>query len=400
MTKTQKGRTSRPVADEAGEADFSDSAVPLDPDDETVIEGQVIRERAGLSKIALVVAIVALLGGGAGLFVGLKKLQGLQAELNRVDQASRSTRDQQSGLATSLQEMGRRFDAQRQQIEAQKQALAAQQAGLDEERTRLQQQAAEIRDALQSVHQRIGRSSTQWMAAEAGYLMHVANNRLQLEGDIETAITALQAADDRLRDTGDPSWVGVREILAAEIARLKGAGRVDLAGLSARLAGLGEEVKALKLLGTEPVPVEQRNAPPAPIETDSGDQRSWETLLEDSWQGFKSIMVIRHHGQPVSAMLPPDQQYFVYQNLRLQLEAARTALLQRDQTLYDTSLATARQWLDEFFDPDDGATRAMQQEIDKLGGVQLRPELPDISRSLMALQARMKQLSGQGGDGA
>jgi len=398
MTKKQSGGADPSVTGAAEEADLIDAAVSGDPADETVIEGQVIRERGGLSKMALVVAVAALLGGGAGLFVGMQKLQGLQADLNRLDQASRLTRDQQRGLATSLQEMGRRFEAQKQQIEAQKQALATQQAGLDEERTRLQQQAAEIRDALQSVHQRIGRSSTQWMAAEAGYLMHVANNRLQLEGDVETAITALQAADDRLRDTGDPSWVGVREILAAEIARLKGAGRVDLAGLSARLAGLGEAVRALKLLGTEPVPAAQRSEPPAP--TVAEGERSWKTLLEDSWQGFKSIMVIRHHGQPVSAMLPPDQQYFVYQNLRLQLEAARTALLQRDQALYDASLATARQWLGEFFDPDDGATRAMQQAIEKLGGVQVRPELPDISRSLMALQARMKQLGGQGGDGA
>jgi len=398
MTKRQKGGAGGPVTDETGEADFIDSEVQSDSDDETVIEGQVVRERAGLPKIALAMAIVALLGSGAGLFVGMQKLQGLQADLNAVEQTVLQASDRQGSLATGLQDMGRRFEAQKQQIEAQKQALAAQQAGLDEERIRLQQQAAEIHDALQSVHQRIGRSSTQWMAAEAGYLMHVANNRLRLEGDVETAIAALQAADDRLRDTGDPSWVGVREILAAEIARLKGVGKVDLAGLSARLDGLGEQVKVLKLLGTEPVPVEQRSDPALPAVAEG--ERSWNTLLEDSWQGFKSIMVIRHHGQPVSAMLPPDQQYFVYQNLRLQLEAARTALLQRDQTLYDASLATARQWLDEFFDPEQEATRAMHQEIEELAGVRIRPELPDISRSLIALQARMKQTGAQGGDGA
>ena len=383
--------------DNAEEVDFS--AVDAEPQEqETVIEARVVRERTGLPRIALVMALLAFAGGGIGLVVGYQQLRGVRDALARMDQVVRQAGERQGRLAAQLQRMEQQLAEQKRQGEARNQALADQQKELRQERDRLRLQAEEVRSALDSVHQRIGRSSTQWMAAEAGYLMQVANNRLRLAADVDTAIAALQAADARLRDTGDPSWVGVREILAAEIARLKGVGRLDLAGLSARLSGLAAQVESLKLAGTEPAAAEPaQQAPAAPREE---RERSWKSLLEDGWEGFKSIMVIRHHGRPVQAMLPPEQQYFVYQNLRLQLEAARTALLQRDQTLYDTSLETARQWLDEFFDPDDGDTRSMKQAIDGLRKVQVRPPLPDISRSLVALQERLKQLGSQSGGGA
>ncbi len=365
---------------------------------EQVIEARVVRERPALPKIALGVALLALVGSGAGLVLGYQQLQGLRDSLAGIDQTLRQAGQQQTQLARRLQAMEQQFADQKRLVEAQSQALAAQEKGLEEERARLQRQAEEIRGALDSVHQRIGRSSTEWMAAEAGYLMHVANNRLRLAGDIDTAIAALRAADARLRDTGDPSWVGVREILAAEIARLEGVERPDLAGLSARLSGLASQVDSLKLPGTRPAPADPAGDAAATAPKEGG--RTWKTLLQDSWEGFKSVMVIRHHGRPVQAMLPPEQQYFVYQNLRLQLEAARTALLQRDQALYDTSLETAARWLDEFFDPDDGASRAMAQAIAELRKVRVRPRLPDISRSLVALKERLKQLESQRGEGA
>jgi len=226
------------------------------------------------------------------------------------------------------------------------------------------------------------------MASEAAYLMRIANHRLQLEQDVETAIRALEAADQRLRDTGDPGWIAVRKQLADEITALKAVPRLDRVGLSARLSGLSKQVADLKVLGTQPMPPE-RSAETSDAE--KSREHSLETLLKDSWEGFKSVMVIRHRGKPVSAMLPPEQQFFVYQNLRLKLEAARLAILRGDQALFDSSLASAREWLNEFFDGEKSSTRALLKQLDELKGIDLSPELPDISGSLVALSERLKR---------
>ena len=111
------------------------------------------------------------------------------------------------------------------------------------------------------------------------------------------------------------------------------------------------------------------------------------------------MMVIRHHGQPVTAMFPPDQRQFVYQNLRLQFEGARLALLRRNQSLFSTSLQTAEQWIRDFFDPNDAGTRAMLEGIGSLRQVNVDPELPDISGSLLVLQEQLKLVRvGSGGE--
>ena len=96
-------------------------------------------------------------------------------------------------------------------------------------------------------------------------------------------------------------------------------------------------------------------------------------------------MVIRRHDQPVSAMLPPSQQYFLYQNLQLQLESARLALLRQENILFNSSLETAIEWLDSFFDANDAATQNMLQTLQGIQTTNLNPAYPDISGSLSLL---------------
>ncbi|WP_435684803.1 uroporphyrinogen-III C-methyltransferase [Sedimenticola selenatireducens] len=345
-----------------------------------------------LPQLSLALSLIALVLLFGALGYGYQYWTGLQASLLRMNEELGKADAQQQALQGKLSVVAQAFEQQKQEIENQRSALELQEQKLVSERERLSQQASEMQQSLESVYSRVGRSSNAWMAAEAEYLMRVANHRLQLAGDVDTAIRALEAADGRLRDSGDPGWIEVRELLAKEIATLKGVGQLDRVGLAARLNGLKEQVKALKMLGLSYTPAKPEQGDG---QADSA-QRSVETLLKDGWEGFKSVMVIRHRDKPVSAMLPPEQQFFVYQNLQLQLEAARLALLKGDQQLYGSSLKQAAAWIGEFFDADATATQAAQQEISALQSVDVHPRLPDISHSLVALQARVKATGDEG----
>ncbi|MES9904531.1 MAG: uroporphyrinogen-III C-methyltransferase, partial [Sedimenticola sp.] len=72
---------------------------------------------------------------------------------------------------------------------------------------------------------------------------------------------------------------------------------------------------------------------------------------------------------------------------------ARLALLRRNQPLYDGTLETAARWLQEFFDTDAAATVAMQQQLEVMRRVRVKPELPDITGSLLNLQQRLQRSS-------
>ncbi|MET0102973.1 MAG: uroporphyrinogen-III C-methyltransferase [Sedimenticola sp.] len=344
----------------------------------------------GPLSLALVLALVGIVGVLALLGFGYNYWSSLQGSLQEMNRAIAQAEDARSALQQRLEVTRKAYQEQAEAIALQKETLASQDEKLASERARLEQQSREMSDSLASVYDRVGRESTAWMASEAEYLMRVANHRLRLERDVETAIKALQAADGRLRDSGDPGWSDVRQTLAGEIAALQSVARVDRTGLSSRLAAMVGQINKLKIIGTEPAP---RQEVAADDSEESGD-RTLKTMLQDGWEGFKSVMVIRHHGKPVSAMLPPEQQFFVYQNLRLQLEAARMSMLRGDRILYIASLETAEQWLGDLFDTESQVARAMLGEIEQLKGIDISPALPDISASLMGLRARLKSSGG------
>ncbi|MCW8889828.1 MAG: uroporphyrinogen-III C-methyltransferase [Sedimenticola sp.] len=355
-------------------------------------EPQAKEKSAGAPKLPIILALIAIILVFGTLGYGYQYWLSLQESLQQMNASLGKAGEQQQALQSELATVQKAFEAQKSAIANQQTALTAQDEKLTAERDRLSQQASEMKQSLESVYSKVGRTSNAWMASEAEYLMRVANHRLKLEGDVITAIAALETADGRLRDTGDPGMIDVREVLAKEIATLKSVGQLDRVGLSAKITGLIGQVKGLKMLGLEYTPSEAKQTKAVVPE----EERSVETLLKDGWEGFKSVMVIRHRDKPVSAMLPPEQQFFVYKNLELQLEAARLALLKGDPVLFASSLEQAEAWIGDFFDAEANATQAIQQAIADLKAVNVRPALPDISQSLAALQARMKAAGEEG----
>lgn len=361
---------------EAEEAEFSDA-----------------RARAQSRPLpwALVFAVLALAGLATLAGLGYQEISGHKA---RLEQETQNTQ----GLKTLLFETEKQL---RQLEEAQKnleQQLGAQLQGNDrllkelqqerqssqQEQQRYRQGREEMLEALSALHKRIGRSTSRWMAAEAEYLIRVANHRLQLEGDIATAKSALKAADERLRDSADPIWGPVREVLAQDIARLEGLGQVDYQGLSARLGGLAAQVAKLEIKG------ELINNPVTQEPEQKKRKLKLKKVLKDGWEGFSSLVVLRRHDKPLNAMLPPEHAFFLHQNLRLQLESARLALLRRDQKLFDESLTQAGQWLADFFAPEHPQTQAMQAELKTLIQTQVRIATPDISDALVVLKQQLE----------
>ncbi|MCP4126643.1 MAG: hypothetical protein GY753_06225 [Gammaproteobacteria bacterium] len=336
------------------------------------------------SRLPLIIALLALVVaiGGAGL--GYLKWVELKGAMQLEGRAVVELKERQLETKGRLDESGKT-------IAAQQAAFSALDDMLKQERARLQQQSVEMKESLDGVFRRIGRSSTQWIVAEAEYLMRIANHRLQLEGDAATALVALDTADGRLRDSGDPVWNGVRELLASEMAQLQAIKVLDLAGHAAKLSGLISRVEKLKLPHSGPVVGTRSQG-----NGETPKEFTVDAVLHDGWEGFKSLMVIRKNDRPLTAILGPEQRFFLYQNLRLQLEAARLALLRRDQLLYDSSLERAATWVAEFFDQKQAVTKTMQAGIGDLKGLQVQPALPDITKSLrMLLEQRRRNSEGQ-----
>ena len=338
-------------------------------------------------KAGLLIAILALLlAGGSAVGLYLLQQQSLQHDLalsSSIDELRDelkagidANRQQLSGLETLKQELGTlRADvdnaaAVRQRIEAEQQALNA---------------------ALAEMQARLGRTTVAWRLAEVEYLLIVANTRLSLEHDRNTALVALQTADQKLRAIGDPAFVPVRQTIAREITALKAVQMPDITGMALRLGSLAEAVQDLPLLDT------QVHGPGPAVESSKEDYKSldWSDIPGAVWKDIRGLVVIRRTDRPIEPLLPPAQEWYLRQNLQLKLEQARFSLLRQQTALFRHQIGEARGWLEAWFDNDASAVKSLVAALDELGKVDLQPQLPDISESLRVLRGHMQRLGAE-----
>ncbi len=347
-----------PVSSEAPTLDSADNVVTAAPS----------AKRWGV--VALVVAVIALLLGAGVAGLGHYRAQ-------QIDQ-------QVATLPPDIERNAGRI-ADNEQKAGQLALNLQQQAAESERKDRV------LEEAIGALREQLGRDQGGWILAEAEYLLLVANHRLRLERDADTALAALTLADERLREIGDPALIDIREIIANEAGALKTLSRPDLPGLALALLGLTNQVDKLPLQNSY-LPVA---ASKSTEESGAQQVEDWGQLAGAVWGDLKGLVTVRRREEAVRPMLAPEQQYFLRQNLRLQLESARLALLRSDQQQLDMALRTAREWIPQFFDDRAAATQGMLTELERIASVEIRPSLPDISGSLNALRAHMRQAAKQ-----
>ena len=219
-----------------------------------------------------------------------------------------------------------------------------------------------------------------WQLAEVKYLLLIASQRLALARDAATAQAILQSADARLVEIADPALIPVRERLIADINRLKAARSTDYAGTALVLADLSARADELPL---NPGGAAQQ-APPATDNDSVATGNRWQRLAGDLWRELKSLVIISRTEKNTAALLAPQERYFLYRNLRLQLEMSRMALLIRDEDQYRLSVTACTEWLNEYFDTADVRVRSALDSLEDAGSIDFDEAVPSIDATLDA----------------
>ncbi len=281
-----------------------------------------------------------------------------------------------------------------QQQAARMDALTTQQVQLQDENAQLKtklaeslqtlsKQQADLANDIETLRARNIHLRKDWLINEAEYLLQLANYRLLFERDIKTAIVALDTADMRLRETGDPGLIGVRKSIAEAIQALKNVPQADLAGLSLTMSAITKDVSRLPLNTPDP---QSRAQEQQPQMSETRKVKKWSELPAAIWHDLKSLIIIRDHTQPVEPLIAPDQRFFLTENLRLQIEQARLAMLSGHPVVYKERLATAIKWIEKYFDKDAKQTEATLTTLKQLQASAIAPPLPDISKPYQLLE--------------
>ncbi|MEQ8664075.1 MAG: uroporphyrinogen-III C-methyltransferase [Gammaproteobacteria bacterium] len=220
-----------------------------------------------------------------------------------------------------------------------------------------------------------------WVLAEAEYLVFAATQRLALEHDAATALSALRAADERLRAAKHPDLIGLRDHLARDIAALEAVDQPDVEGLALYLANA---ITGLDQLPTRPIAdidTSFTHMEDARIEPDN-----WQGVAKALWADLVSLVEVKDGALSDGVLFDPELRYFLAQNLRLELASARLAVLRRDAENFRAAATLVSDLLRTYYDTDNGAVKALIARLEAARGLTLDPPLPSIAGSLDALR--------------
>jgi uroporphyrin-III C-methyltransferase len=219
-----------------------------------------------------------------------------------------------------------------------------------------------------------------WLRQQAEYYLVLANVELGLGRRIGNAIAALELADDVLRDLGDPGLVDVRGAVAAELQNLRAVPQPDLEGLAANLGGLISRVPDLPMRPATPADFG------APEESLDDVEPGLGRLLERTRGAVTSIVRIERQEEPVGLVLTESERRLIRHQLALELQIARTAVLERRQEVFRASLVAADEILNRDFNRADQSIVETRALLGEMMRAELSPELPAIGDSLTLLR--------------
>jgi uroporphyrin-III C-methyltransferase len=215
--------------------------------------------------------------------------------------------------------------------------------------------------------------------SEASFLLDAAQRSVAFDRDLPSAIVALESADARLASLLDPGMLGVRQQIARELKALRLVPQPDIATVLLRVAAAEEQAASAPVKGL--VTLERPRAQ-ASLLPEGWWARGWALFR----QSLGSLITVRKVDDAAGRVVQPAEQLLRRQYLQLLLFSARQAVVRRDAPSYRSSLASARQWLTEFFDLSQPPAKSLLDEIKSLEPIDIAAPVPDISASARLLR--------------
>jgi uroporphyrinogen III methyltransferase/synthase len=332
------------------------------------------RRGAGTALLWLVVVLVAA-GAGAGGYVLNRKLDQLDTHLVQRQQAS----EQQIAA-----------------LRARADEVAAGSQQLDKQITQLEGKIADAQTSQQALAQQyadLSKSRDDWSLAEVGQMLSSASEQLQLTGNTQLALFALQSADQRLAASQNPQAIAVRKAIAQDIDKLKAAPSTDLTGLAIKLDTALGQIDSLPLTG-ESLVVHTKPEAAAPADVAklaaASNEPRWKvwmtTFVDGVGKQIASLVQVRRIDNADAMLVSPDQGYFVRENLKLRLLSARLSLLSRNEATLKSDLANADATLARYFDGASKDTQTVRALLKEVNAGSASVALPTLDTSLQAIQ--------------
>ncbi|MFZ6816985.1 uroporphyrinogen-III C-methyltransferase [Undibacterium sp. Ji22W] len=315
------------------------------------------------------------------------QITSLREEVARRLQTADINNSEIKGIAKSVQETSKDMQSKVSVLEAKQTEAQGQQV------------------ALEQLYQDLSKSRDEWALTEIEQVLATASQQLQLAGNVQGALIALQNSDARLAKSDKAQFIAVRRAIAKDIEMLKALPQLDLTGLVLRLDSVIAQVDSIPLWSDEKTPV-VATPPKAPLRvlpraakaksdkaevaTDSTFsaqlQDRWQSFSSEMWTELKQLIRVRNVESPDALLLSPAQAYFAKENLKLRLLNARLALLSRNEGAFRSDMISAQDLISKYFDVRTKQAQTAQSLLKQIQSNNLSIEMPALNESLNSVR--------------
>ncbi len=312
----------------------------------------------------------------------------LRQEIARRLQVGDSTNTETKVLVKSVQDESKELQGkvsvlESKQVEAQSQQLA-----------------------LEQLYKDLSRNSDDWTLAQVEDVLSTASQQLQLAGNVQGALIALQNADKNLSRSDKPQFIIVRRAIASDIEKLKALPTLDVTGIAVRLDSIIGQIDSMPLLSDEkpivgvskpnnqavvsskPKAAGAANASNVAKSQAAADAvvTDWKNSFKDKWQSWSSemwteisqLIRVRTVDTPEALLLSPTQAYYARENLKLRLLNARLGLLSRNESAFRSDLIAAQETITKYFDTRAKQTQTVQTLLKQVQSSNLSITMPAL----------------------
>ena len=412
--------------------DKGSSPTPARPRDTGAVLNELERrnrakpaQRRSSPGVWLLFLLVLVLAGGGGWWgwQQWQSMQHYQSELAAYQSDLARVQGENQRLLRTLEEtreaIGRDVEDRLQRLSETETDLQQTVSSLDtvqqrdEQRfTRLQQQVgrdmqdvASLVTALQEQVLGLQQRDFGWLVTEADYLMRIAQRKLQLERDVDSSLLLLSTVSELLEGQMGMLAATAQQNIQRDMDALRQLQLPDRGAIAGRLNELSERLDQLVFASAQQQAYQESmerwwsedrsaaagaNVPDSATDdaaTPADEPPAWLVTLTDL---LRTIFVWRELDTDQTVFLQPDQEQLLKQQMLLQLEQARLAVVQGDQDMFVTTLEQLRTLLERYLERDNQTTRDLVAAIEELAATQVEVDVPNLATSV----SLVRQLAG------
>lgn len=242
------------------------------------------------------------------------------------------------------------------------------------------------RSQLEALMQSVSRSRDENLVVDIESAVRLAQQQAQLTGSVEPLLAALKTADLRVLRAAQPRLSALQRAMARDMARIKATALSDTPALLVKmdeLVRLADELVLANAVGKLAANSAANDGPAAAGKANATTwwQGSLQTLLDEA----RGLLRVSRIEQADSAMLSPEQSFFVRENFKLKLLNARLGLLARQLDSSRADLKSASTSLGKYFDQNSRKTTSAQALLAQVQAEMRTLEVPRLDDTLAAL---------------